>query len=60
MVLPGLLLWFTLVVSDTVEVPQLQFVGAVQFFDKVPVAAAHSWLQGLIVVCQRHRSWSVS
>ena len=47
------------VVSDTVEVPQLQFVGAVQFFDKVadvPVAAAHSSLLGMIVVCQCHRS----
>ena len=33
--------------------------GAVQFFDKVadvPVAAAHSSLLGMIVVCQCHRS----
>ena len=50
------------VVSDSVEVPQLQFVGAVQFFDKVadvPVVAAHSSLLGMIVVCQCHRSWDI-
>ena len=51
------------VVSDSVEVPQLQFVGAVQFFDKVadvPVAAAHSSLLGMIVVRQYHRSRRLS